>query len=187
MVVEKLPAPAELAMPLKDCLMTRRSNREPSSSALAAEELSALLFACAGFTDDDGRRVTPSTLDLRCVNAYVLRPDGAWRYNAQDNTLEQTTDKDVREVSTLYQFDLVKTAYATIVFVVDKVRAEKARPTAPYVDAGTMAQSCSLAAASLGLAGVVRASFDHEALRVAMNLADTLEPIVVYTVGKRPA
>ena len=46
-----------------------------------------------------------------------------------------------------------------------------------------MGQSCYLAATALGLAGCVRASFDHEALRQAMNLPEHLEPIVLFTVG----
>lgn len=41
----------------------------------------------------------------------------------------------------------------TIVFVADQERAKNARPTGVYVDAGTMGQSCYLAAAALGLAG----------------------------------
>lgn len=55
-----------------------------------------------------------------------------------------------------------------------------------YVDAGTMEQSCYLAAAALGLAGCVRASFDHDELRRAMKLPEHLEPIVLFTAG-RPA
>lgn len=74
----------------------------------------------------------------------------------------------------------------TIVFVADQERAKNARPTGVYVDAGTMGQSCYLAAAALGLAGCVRASFDHEELRKAMKLGEKLEPIVLFTCG-RPA
>lgn len=47
-----------------------------------------------------------------------------------------------------------------------------------------MGQSCYLAATALGLAGCVRASFDHDALRDGMKLAEHLEPIVLFTVGK---
>ena len=79
--------------------------------------------------------------------------------------------------------DYVKTAPVTIVFVADKERSKTARPTGVYVDAGTMGQSCYLAAAAMGLAGCIRASFDHEELRKAMNLTEHLEPIVLFTVG----
>ncbi len=173
----------DLVMSLGEALAKRRSNRDCKTEQLTDDELATLLWACAGVTDKDGRRTVPSTLDLRAVTPYVLREDGAWRYDAQNNCLEQTTDEDVREVSTAYQFDYVKTAPVTIVFVADHERAKTARPTGVYVDAGTMGQSCYLAATALGLAGCVRASFDHNALREAMNLGEHLEPIVLFTVG----
>ena len=64
----------------------------------------------------------------------------------------------------------MKKAPVTIVFVADKERSKNARPTGVFVDAGTMGEACYLAATSLGLAGCVRASFDHDALRDGMNL-----------------
>ncbi|WP_302497644.1 nitroreductase family protein [uncultured Sutterella sp.] len=183
----QLPAPKTLGtLSLEEALKARRTNRECTNAALDDAELAALLWACAGLTTEDGRRTTPSTLDLRAVSTYVLRADGAWRWNAATNTLEQTAEEDVRKVSTAYQFEYVEKAPVTIVFVADQERAKNARPTGVYVDAGTMGQSCYLAAAALGLAGCVRASFDHEELRKAMKLGEKLEPIVLFTCG-RPA
>lgn len=180
----QLPQPAPLELSLGSALAKRRTNRQCTSEGLSDEALAALLWACAGITAEDGRRTVPSTLDLRAVSAYVLRADGAWRFDAEKNCLEQTTDEDVRELSTSYQFDYVKTAPVTIVFVADRERSKTARPTGVFVDAGTMCQSCYLAATALGLAGCVRASFDHDALRDGMKLAEHLEPIVLFTVGK---
>lgn len=115
----QLPQPAPLELSLGSALAKRRTNRQCTSEALSDEALAALLWACAGITAEDGRRTVPSTLDLRAVSAYVLRADGAWRFDAEKNCLEQTTDEDVRELSTSYQFDYVKTAPVTIVFVAD--------------------------------------------------------------------
>ena len=120
------------------------------------------------------------------MSAYVLRADGAWRFDAEKNALVRTAEADVRDLSTTYQFEYVKKAPVTIVFVADKERSKNARPTGVFVDAGTMGEACYLAATSLGLAGCVRASFDHDALRDGMKLAAHLEPIVLFTVG-RPA
>ena len=182
----QLPQPAALTMSLGEALLRRRTNRDCSAEPIGEAELAALLWACAGITSEDGRRTTPSTLDLRAVSPYVLRADGAWRFDAQANALVQTTCEDVRRVSTAYQFEYVEKAPITIVFVADKERSKTARPTGVYVDAGTLGQSCYLAAAALGLAGTVRASFDHDELRAAMKLDEHLEPIVLFTVG-RPA
>lgn len=92
-----LPAPAVLSAPLKEALSLRRTNRECSSEALTDAELAALLWTSAGITADDGRRTTPSTLDLRAVSPYVLRKDGVWRWDAAHNELEQLASEDVRQ------------------------------------------------------------------------------------------
>lgn len=79
-----LPAPAILSAPLKDALSQRRTNRECSSEALTDAELAALLWASAGITADDGRRTTPSTLDLRVSSSTLsarrplVRRDHMW-------------------------------------------------------------------------------------------------------------
>lgn len=180
-----LPAPAPLSLSLEAVLKARRTNRDVTDQPLDDATLSAMLWASGGITSDDGRRTTPSTLDLRLVDVYVLRADGAWHFNAKDNTLVQTTDKDVREVSTAYQFDFVKTAPVTLVFVADNERGKDARPGAALIDAGTMGQNAYLAMTSLGLGGGIRASFDHAALRDAMALPEHLEPILLFTVGHK--
>ncbi len=118
-----LPAPAILSAPLKDALSQRRTNRECSSEALTDAELAALLWASAGITADDGRRTTPSTLDLRAVSPYVLRKDGVWRWDAAQNELEQLASEDVRKVSTAYQFEYVEKAPVTIAFVAREDRS----------------------------------------------------------------
>ena len=65
----------QLDMALGQALQKRRSNRDCQTEQLNEEALSTLLWACAGITDEDGRRTVPSTLDLRAVTPYVLRAD----------------------------------------------------------------------------------------------------------------
>lgn len=179
-----LPEPKVMTRSLDEILRHRRTVRMCRPDDLPLEDLAALLFAASGITSADGRRTVPSTLDLRAVDAYVCNRAGAWHYDATNHALEQTTDQDVRRETTLYQFEFVEMAPVTIVFVVDKEKAAKARSTAPYVDAGVMAQTTALAAEALGLTGCIRASFDHETLRQAMKLPEHLEPLVLFTTGK---
>lgn len=63
----------QLDMTLGQALQKRRSNRDCQTEQLNEEALSTLLWACAGISDEDGRRTVPSTLDLRAVTPYVLR------------------------------------------------------------------------------------------------------------------
>ena len=54
----------QLDMALGQALQKRRSNRDCQTEQLNEEALSTLLWACAGITDEDGRRTVPSTLDV---------------------------------------------------------------------------------------------------------------------------
>ncbi len=178
-----LPQAHALSMPLEEALQKRRSNRNFSTDPIEDEKLAALLWAGAGINRETGDRTTPCTRHLKAVDIYVCRTDGVYRYNASEGTLEQTIDQDARLASTEGQEDIVSTAPITLVFVADQEKAKIARPTGVYVDAGAMAQSVSLAAAALGLVGVIRASFDHSTLAKAMALPEHLEPVLAYTLA----
>ena len=178
-----LPLPMALNMTLGESLAKRRTGRAFRANALTDDELSTLLWACAGLTGDEGRRTVPSTLNLKAVSIWVLRDDGTWRYDPAKNQLTRSTTTDCRRASTTHQFDFVTKAPVTLAFVLDHEVANTIRESCFYVDAGTMGQSAYLAATALGLSGCIRASFDHKALGEAMALPDNLEPILMFTVG----
>lgn len=178
-----LPSREVLSMSLEEALQNRRTNRLCKKDELDEKLLASVLWACAGITASDGKRTVPSARDFRVLSAYVLRADGVWFFNAEENALEQITDKDVREASTTHQPDFVKTAPISIIFVADHNRAPELPATTISVDAGAMGQSCYLASTALGLAGCIRASLDHEALRKAMQLPSNMEPVLAFTVG----
>lgn len=180
---QTLPLPMALNMTLGESLAKRRTGRAFRANALTDDELSTLLWACAGLTGDEGRRTVPSTLNLKAVSVRVLRDDGAWRYDPAKNQLTRSTTTDCRRASTTHQFDFVTKAPVTLAFVLDHEVANTIRESCFYVDAGTMGQSAYLAATALGLSGCIRASFDHKALAQAMNLPEHLDPILMFTVG----
>lgn len=186
MKVIQLPEPATLSMPLGEAVRRRFSNRAISPEPLGDAELAALLWACAGRGRDADHRTVPSTRGLKINAAYALRADGAWRYDEAANALVQTSAADARLASTEGQGDWVGQAPCTISIVSDRIRAKDARPSGVYSDAGVMAEALSLATAALGLAGCIRASFDHEKLARTMGLPPECEPVLLYTVG-RPA
>lgn len=183
----KLPAPQPLTMPLSNALSRRRSKRAFTAEDLTPQELSNLLWAAAGVTDPSGKRTAPSCLDLRAVTVFVLRADGAWRYDAAQNVLEQTTPEDLRAASTMGQHQFVDQAPVTLVFVAEETpRTKMARPSWIYLDAGGMVQSAYLAATAMGLGGVARGSVDGAKLGERMRLPATQKPIFCFTAG-RPA
>lgn len=182
-MLKKLPDRIALRASLGEILEKRRTNCCCQTEELADDVLATLLWACAGITSEDGKRTAPSARDLRAVSAYVLRADGVWRYAAEDNAIEKITDRDVRVESTTHQSQWVGSAPVSIIFVADHAIAPELPSTTLSVDAGTMAENAYLACTALGLAGCIRASLNHETLREAMQLPQTSEPILAFTVG----
>ena len=182
-MLKKLPDRMQLRASLGEVLEKRRTNRTCQSKELADEVLATLLWACAGVTSEDGKRTAPSARDMRAVDAYVLRADGVWHYLAKENALEKISECDVRVQSTTPQPEWVGSAPVSIIFVADHAKASQLPAATLSVDAGAMAENAYLACTALGLAGCIRASLNHETLRVAMQLPETSEPILAFTVG----
>lgn len=181
-----LPAPQKITRSLSEVLTHRRTQRNFSAAPLTDAELATLLWATAGETTSDGKRTAPSCLNLRAVSVFVLRADGAWRYEAAKHQLVQITDADLRAASTKMQHQFVDLAPITLVFVAEKTpRTAMATPFL-LLDAGAMVENAALATTALGLAGVPRGSLDGPELGRLMKLPATYEPIFCFTVG-RPA
>lgn len=180
---KKLPSPRTLSMSLTDALTKRRSYREYADKALNDEDVATILWASAGLTLPDGHRTVPSAMGYSAVQAYWVDRDASWYYNAAANQLEKLRDGDFRPDTTSDQ-DFVNKAAATMVLVSNTQRAHGLPETLLDLDAGCMVQAAQLAATSLGLGSVCRASFDREKVLKALGLSSAnYLPLVAITVG----
>jgi nitroreductase len=106
-------------------------------------------------------------------------------YDPKAQDLKLTVASDVRRV-TGYQ-DFVDNAPMDLVLVADHARMKlvpaSARESYASVAAGAMAQNIYLFCASTGLAAVVRAWFDRQALTQAMGLSPDHQILLTQTVG----
>ena len=112
-------------------------------------------------------------------------PQGLFRYEPAAHELRLAAATDVRRV-TGYQ-DFVDTAPLDLVYVADHARMRLVpaamREAYAYAAAGAMAQNVYLYCASAGLATVIRAWFDRDALARAMALGNELQLLLAQTVG----
>jgi len=181
-----LPAPeTEGGMPLMDALRQRASSREFATTALPLPLLSRLLWAANGVNRDDGKRTAPSALNVQEIDIFVALPSGAYRYDAVPHALHLVSASDVRRV-TGYQ-DFVDEAPLDLIYVVDHARMGRVpvnkREMYASVVAGAIAQNAYLFAASAGLATVLRAWIDREALANALGLTHDQQILLSQTVG----
>lgn len=182
----KLPAPeVSGGGSLLDALGKRRSCRAYRNDALPMPILSTLLWAAGGVNRSDGGRTAPSALNAREIAIVVALPSGAYRFDPVSHSLHLVCAQDVRRV-TGYQ-DFVDQAPMDLVFVADhaRMRSVPAAQRTAYssVAAGAMAQNVYLFAASAGLATVLRAWIDREAITQALGLSHDQEVLLSQTVG----
>ena len=174
-------------VPLMKALAQRQSMREFDPEALPAQMLSDLLWATAGVNRPElGGRTVPSAMNAQEVDVYVALPTGLYRYAADTQTLHLVSATDVRS-STGYQ-DFVDTAPLDLVFVADysRMKLVPAAKREAYAStaAGAMAQNVYLYCASAGLATVIRAWLDREALARVMGLNNDQQVLLSQTVGR---
>ena len=181
-----LPPPRKAGgLPLMEALALRRSSREFAPDALAPQALSDLLWAAFGVNREQGGRTAPSALDAQEIDVYVALPSGAYRYDPAANALRLVAGADVRRV-TGYQ-DFVDEAPLDLVFVADHARIRMVpageRERYAYCAAGAISQNVYLYCASAGLATVIRAWIDRDAIAEALGLSHDQQVLLSQTVG----
>lgn len=181
-----LPPPDRTGgLPLMAALARRHSSREFAKRALSAQQLSDLLWAAWGRNRDDGGRTAPSALNAQEIDLYVALPEGAYRYDAASHSLQRVVALDLRRV-TGYQ-DFVDDAPLDLVMVADHTRMGLVpvaqRESYASVAAGAIAQNVYLWCASAGLATVIRAWIDRQAIADALGLPHDHQVLLSQTVG----
>ena len=171
--------------PLMDTLSRRHSSREFAPNPLPLPVLSGLLWAAYGVNRPDGGRTAPSAINAQEVDVYVALPEGAYRYDATAHALRLAAAADVRRV-TGYQ-DFVDDAALDLVFVADYSRSGlvpvAARESYASVAAGAISQNVYLFSAANGLATVIRAWIDRDAIANALGLTHDQHVLLSQTVG----
>ena len=186
--VSKIALPAAETtggMPLMEALAKRRSMREFSSRELPLPLLANLLWAANGVNRPDGGRTAPSAMNAQEIDIYLALPSGAYLYDAAAGLLQLVAGSDVRRV-TGYQ-DFVDEAPLDLVYVADHSRMKlipvSQRESFASAAAGAVAQNVYLFAAGNGLASVIRAWIDREAIANALGLPHDHQVLLSQTVG----
>lgn len=185
-----LPAPAPSKTSLDDALRQRRSVRSFERKPLTADQLSALLFAAQGVTDDEGHRTAPSAGALYPLELYVLTAEGTFHYEPSRHVLIRTGREDNRDAlaRAAHDQDAVREAPAVFVFtgVIARTAGKYGARADRYVflEAGHAAQNLLLEAAALKLAGVPIGAFEDAAVRAAVGCPADFSALYLVPVGR---
>ncbi len=183
----QLPAPrTEGGKPLMQALKDRQSTRTFSDRKLDPQTLSNLLWAAFGVNRPDGRRTAPSARNRQEIEIYVAAPDGLFLWDAHKNALNPITDRDLRALTGVQSY--VRGAAVNLVYVADYPKSGGGAGDADQdiligADTGVIAENVYLFCASEGLATVVRAGIDREALAKELKLRPGQKIILAQSVG----
>ncbi len=169
--VQPLPAPDMTGgKPLMQTLKERHTARVFGTKEIDENTLSEMLWAAWGVNrPDSGKRTVPTAMNRQNIDVYVLKADGAWRYDGQKHALEQVVPQDLRASAD-------KNAPVTLLYVADE-------SIMSGMHAGSIYQNVGLFCASEGLNNVVRRSFDREALNKALGLDGGRQVLAAQSVG----
>lgn len=173
-VVKKLPAPVVAGgKPLMETIGERKTIREFKAQNVDDQTLSEILWVALGISHD-GKRTIPTAMNQQNLKVYVVRNDGAWLYDAAENSLTQVTAENLQPLFATQDF--MKDVPVNLVYVGSD---EKYSP----MHAGSAYQNVGLYAASKGMHSVVRGYFDNDRVTKALNLENGERAIVSQAIG----
>lgn len=169
---------------LVEVLKNRRSEREYSKEALSDQVLSNVLWAACGINRPAEKKITaPSAINAQDVIVFVCRSDGAFRYDALNNTLIKVSSKDLRkDVAANQAFSAVAPVSLVLVSDLNKFRSPLAELGA--MDAGYVSENICLICTAMGLKTVPRATMNKEVLAKELGLIDNQILELNHPIGK---
>lgn len=184
-----LPKPdMNLNMTLMTALQNRHSSREFADKEISDSTLATVLWAACGINrPEEGKITAPSAINKQDILVYVVRKDGTYLYQPQQNALLKITDQDLRKVVAGPQ-EFAATAPVSLVFVSDHSRFPAEIPDAPKavmgaIDVGYVSQNVALVCTALGLNNVPRMTMDAASLKKALNLTDQQDLLLNHQIG----
>lgn len=194
-----LPAPRfKGEMSLEEAILKRRSRRDYQEKSLTLEQISQILWAAQGITEEEtGFRSAPSAGALYPLEIYIVvggkgvkeLKESVYHFIPQGHKIEKKKEGDLRQDLMRACLDQSSVAQAPIVLI---ITAEYERTTQKYGDrgkqyvhmeAGHAAQNIYLQVESLGLATVTIGSFDGEEIGKILNLPPNYTSLYVMPLG----
>lgn len=194
----KLPQPAYTGLiSVEEALYKRRSIRVYSKEPLTIKEISQILWAAQGITEETyGLRTAPSAGALYPLEIYIavsnvndLNP-GVYKYKPQNHTLEKIEEGDKRlniSNAALQQDAIANSSAIVIISAVYERTAVKYGSRAEryiHIEVGSVGQNIYLQSVSLGLGTVMIGAFKDEALKKVLALPKNENPYAIMPLGK---
>ncbi len=194
----KLPQPAYTGLiSVEEALHKRRSIRDYSKEPLTIKEISQILWAAQGITEEKYKlRTTPSAGALYPLEIYIAVSNvkdlsaGLYKYVPQNHTVKKISDGDkLLDISNAaLRQDAIENSSAIILIaaVYERTAVKYSGRTERYVDmeVGAAAQNIYLQSVSLEIGTVIMGAFKDDALKNILRLPENENPLAIMPLGK---
>ena len=184
-----LPAPDKgVKTTLIEALNGRHSSREFAEKEISDATLSTILWAACGINRPEEEKITaPSAMNAQDIIVFVIKKDGAYRYEPKSNSLAKLSNKDLRAAVAGRQ-EFAATAPVSLVLASDHSRftvpiPDERKAMMGFVDAGYVSQNICLICEALGLNTVPRITMDVANLKKELNLGANYDLILNSQIG----
>ncbi len=175
---------------VEEAIQKRRSVRNYSSKEVSLEDISQLLWASQGITDErSGHRASPSAGALYPLEIYLVKSDGIFHYVPKKNILEVISNKNVKRdlAEACHGQTYIEEAGIDIVIcaVYERITSKYGERGISYanIEAGHAAQNVFLQAAALGLSSVPIGAFTDIEVSKILSLPKDTKPLYILPVG----
>lgn len=193
----QLPSPRHKgSVSVEEALLARRSIRDYKDEPLTLAEISQLLWAAQGITNEWGGRTAPSAGALYPLELYIVignvneLDQGIYKYKPKEHELIMISKGDKRDKLATVALGQSWVRDGAIVLV---LAAQYSRTTNKYgergkryvyMEAGHAAQNVYLQAIVLNLGTVVVGAFDDEEVKKIVQMPQEEQPLYLMPVGK---
>ncbi len=185
------------SMSVEEALLKRRSVRDFKDKTVTLSEISQLMWAAQGSTDQRGFRTAPSAGALYLLELYVVAgnvtglPAGIYKYRSKSHELLSIAKGDRRidlGNAALGQSSIRRAAPVMVLSGgYERMTTKYGERGIRYVhmEAGHAAQNVCLQTVSVGLATVVIGAFRDEEVKSLLKMASGEKPLYIIPVGRR--
>ena len=192
-----MPSPVKKSgFSIEEALLKRRSIRQYKDEPLTLAEISQLLWAAQGITNNRGFRTAPSAGALYPLELYVVAdkieglPAGVYKYIPAKHKLKKIEHgnklAELTDAALMQTWVENSSAVIVIAAVYERTTIKYGKRGIRYVhmEVGSAAQNIYLQAVSLNLGTTFIGAFNDEQVKNILSLADDEHPLSIMPIGK---
>ncbi len=164
---EKLPAP-NMNDPFLNMLSNRKTTREFNpEEEIDDNTLSDILWAAYSINRKaDNKRTIPTAKNTQDLEVYVIKKDGAYLYNAENNELKLITDKD------LFKYFSDSQKFVDNASVILLYATKDFQENTSAMHAGSAYQNVAIYCAEHNIPNVVKGMMNRKSLARYLNIKE---------------